>query len=55
MVAGGLEPISADIGWGQFKPWTCHESITGLTYGDQQPHTHIHTYGQFEVTHHPSL
>ncbi len=40
-VGGGrvLDPIPADIGWGQSSPWTSHLYIAGLTYRDKQPFT----------------
>ena len=38
-VAGGLEPIPADIGRRRGTPWTGRQSIAGLTHRDRQPFT----------------
>ncbi len=38
-VAGGLEPIPADIGRGRGSTWTSGQFITGLTHRDKQPIT----------------
>ncbi len=52
---GGLEPIPADTRRGRGTPRTSRQFITGLTYRDKQPFTHIHTYRQFRVPSWPNL
>ena len=51
----GREGAGTNASWYWVRrTWKCHQPITGPTYRDKPPFTHIHTYGQFRVSDQPT-